>query len=153
MGIDPVTHEPLNKEETKTSESSSHSDHSPNNHEVKSQETNDNNPSSEENSICSPAENLSNDESNLLSLCDDDLLMSCLWGDEETPIIDEISWDFPAAGPDFNNSNSSITSWDETCSWLLDCQDFGVQDFGVDCFNDVEVMMNTLNTIDMDKKY
>jgi len=153
MGIDPVTHEPLNKEETKTSESSSHSDHSPNNHEVKSQETNDNNPSSEENSICSPAENLSNDESNLLSLCDDDLLMSCLWGDEETPIIDEISWDFPTAGPDFNNSNGSITSWDETCSWLLDCQDFGVQDFGVDCFNDVEAMMNTLNTIDMDKKY
>ncbi|RVX15568.1 Protein ODORANT1 [Vitis vinifera] len=36
-------------------------------------------------------------------------------------------------------------------AWLLDCQDFGIHDFGIDCFNDIEV--NSLNTLEMGDKH
>ncbi|KAK3041060.1 hypothetical protein RJ639_026857 [Escallonia herrerae] len=146
MGIDPVTHEPLNKESTmatETSSSNSHQSPEPQNHDhLPLTESKDGPASSEENS-CSPAENCSGDESRLL----DDPLISYLLEDEP-PLVDS-SWElnFPGAGQNFD---VGVPSWDETCAWLLDCQDFGVHDFGFDCFNDVEV--NTLNELEMGNK-
>ncbi|XP_057513979.1 MYB-like transcription factor ODO1 [Actinidia eriantha] len=129
MGIDPVTHEPLNKE-AKATETTSHADH------LQLQEPNDNNIRSSENSSSSPSDhhNFSSDESNFLSIGDDPLT-SCLWG-VETPQLVDPSWEFPGL-------------WDENFAGLLNCQDFGIQDFGIDCFDDVEAM-NSLNTLGTD---
>ncbi|PSS09757.1 hypothetical protein CEY00_Acc12672 [Actinidia chinensis var. chinensis] len=129
MGIDPVTHEPLNKE-AKATETTSHADH------LQLQEPNDNNIRSSEKSSSSPSDhhNFSSDESNFLGIGDDQLT-SCLWG-VETPQLVDPSWEFPGL-------------WDEDFAGLLHCQDFGIQDFGIDCFNDVEVM-NSLNTLGSD---
>ncbi|CAL5437117.1 unnamed protein product [Camellia sinensis] len=148
MGIDPVTHEPLNEEskptEASSTSSSSRADHSPeskNNH-LQSQKTDNGIPNSEENSSCSPlTENCSGD---------DPLMSSFLWGNESIPLVDG-SWEFPSDGLSFNDNNIGLPSWDEDCAWLLDCQDFGIHDFGIDCFSDVEVI-KTLNTLEMGNK-
>ncbi|XP_052211211.1 MYB-like transcription factor ODO1 [Diospyros lotus] len=144
MGIDPVTHEPLKKEAKPAEEHSSAADnnqHLPesNNsiidHVQTSQETKDNIP-------VIPEENCSSDESQLLeNISIDAPALNCLWSDE-TDLLNDPTWNF--------NTNG-LPSWDESCAWLLDCQDFGVQDFGIDCFSDFEVM-NTLNTLEMGNK-
>ncbi|XP_057511092.1 MYB-like transcription factor ODO1 [Actinidia eriantha] len=135
MGIDPVTHEPLNKEAEETEASN-----------VELPELNGSLPSSED------TENCSGDEStHLLSICDkiDPSLMNCLWGDDiSNPLVDP-SWELPCAG--INHNLDGFPSWNEDCAWLLDCQDFGVHDFGMDCFNDVGVM-NNLSTLEMGNK-
>ncbi|GFZ06969.1 myb domain protein 85 [Actinidia rufa] len=139
MGIDPVTHEPLTKDSKETEEG-------------QLQEINSNIPNSEDNSSCSQPENCSSDEStHLLSICDkiDSSLMNCLWGDEiSNPLVDP-SWELPYAG--INHNIDCFPSWDEDYAWLLDCQDFGVHDFGIHCFNDVGVM-NNLSTLEMGNK-
>ncbi|XP_059642948.1 MYB-like transcription factor ODO1 [Cornus florida] len=147
MGIDPVTHEPLQKE-AKATETSSHADDClPESGNHSSQLPEANGTASSENSG-SPTENCSGDESHLFdnTVCDNDPLMSCLWG-EETSLVDG-PWEIPTTGQNFDNT--SLPSWDENCSWLLDCEDFGIHDFGLDCFNDFEV--NTLNTLEMGNK-
>ncbi|KAJ1416037.1 SANT/Myb domain [Sesbania bispinosa] len=148
MGIDPVTHEPLNKQAS-SQDSSSPSEHLPqagNSHEVKENDGVFFN--SEENSSSSPAENSSGEESLLLdSICSDDSLMNNLWLDE-TPLMDAF-WD---STPKVENTNNdlSLPSWEDTCAWLLDCQDFGVHDFGLNCFN--EIKSNAPQTIGMEEK-
>ncbi|KAA8522277.1 hypothetical protein F0562_012950 [Nyssa sinensis] len=147
MGIDPVTHEPL-QEEARATKTSSQADHSPESDNQHEQLPENNGTASSENS-CSPTENGSSDESHLLdSICDNEPLMSCLWEDE-TPLVDP-SWELPPAGQNINNVG--LPSWDENCAWLLECQDFGIQDFGFDCFNDVGVL-NTLDTLEMGNKH
>lgn len=145
MGIDPVTHEPLHKEETYSPiDSSTQLDQSPaqtKNNESQLSENND--LASSENSS-SPTEFLSGDESNLpSSICDqlDDSLISYLFEDENPGLV-YAPWEFSAAAQNFNN----VSSWDESCAWLLDCQDFGIHDFGFDCYNEVE--MNMINQFD-----
>lgn len=167
MGIDPVTHEPLNKQEAA---SSSPAQHLPqpagnNNHLVVMKETDDRVPNSEENSSSSPAaeaENSSSGEesSSLLldNICSDDSLMNSLWLDE-TPLVEAL-WDTNnnnttppiIAAETENNTKVDMgfvvpSNWEDTCAWLLDCQDFGIHDFEFNCFNEIE--SNALQAIGM----
>ena len=48
------------------------------------------------------------------------------------------------------NSNMGLPIWEDNCAWLLDCQDFGIHDFGFNCFSEVET--NVLQAIGMDRK-
>ncbi|KAK1384836.1 MYB transcriptional factor [Heracleum sosnowskyi] len=153
MGIDPVTHEPLRKEEETNSQKEilSQPFESPAETEnlvTPTHHTND--MASSENSCTPTDQNSSGDESNSLSaICDqiDDSLISYLFEDD-TPGLVDAPWEFPAvAKENFNNVETVLPSWDESCPWLLDCQDFGIQDFGFDCFNDVE--MNMLTQLDV----
>ncbi|KAF8380460.1 hypothetical protein HHK36_027946 [Tetracentron sinense] len=130
MGIDPITHEPLHKQ-ANTHEISSLTDDQPesSNHNLQVPET-DGHVNSNDNSS-SPTENCSGDESRSLDIkMDDDPLMSCLLGDD-APLVDA-SWKFPAAGDDYNDVGLSF--WDY--------QDFGVQEFGFSCLDNM--VMNTL---------
>lgn len=151
MGIDPITHEPLNKQTTsQDSTNSSPADnfpHAENNHEVKG--TDGVVVNSEENSSSSPAENSSGEDSLLLdSICSDDSLMNSLWLDE-TPLVEALwEWDNTTViEENTKNDMSFVPSWEDNCSWLLDCQDFGIHDFGFNCFNEKE--SSTIQTIDM----
>ncbi|TKY70859.1 ODORANT1 protein [Spatholobus suberectus] len=147
MGIDPVTHEPLNKQ-VSSQDSSSPAEHLPqadNTHQV---EKNDGVLNSEENSTSSPAENSSGEESLLVdSICKNGSLMNSMWLDE-TPLMDTL-WDIT---PKVENTNydMGLPMWEDNCAWLLDCQDFGIHDFGFNCFSEIE--SSTLQTIGMDRK-
>ncbi|TYG77473.1 hypothetical protein ES288_D03G197700v1 [Gossypium darwinii] len=137
MGIDPVTHEPLNKE-AKAAE----------NH---ISETDGVGADSLEDNSSTPTENCSSSvgSNSLDKFCNDESLLSSLCMNDEPPLIDA-SWDInlPAGGETYNGI--SLPSWEENCAWLLDCQDFGINDFGLDCLNDIE--LNTMNTLEMGDK-
>ncbi|KAE8694579.1 Protein ODORANT1 [Hibiscus syriacus] len=142
MGIDPVTHQLLNKE-AKPQQTSSHAHH----HSAHIHITDDQgigaSSSEDNNSSTTPTE-----DSNLLdTICNDESLLNSLWMDDEPPLVDA-SWTSIPAG-ESNSNMSSLPSWDN-CSWLLDCQDFGVNDFGFDYLNDIE--LNTMNTLGMGDK-
>lgn len=154
MGIDPVTHEPFHKETKAEESNSSQADNlrESSNHQMV--ETDPGNNNLEENSR-SPTENSSNDDSSsslLENLCSDDsILLNSLWMDE--PALVDATWNNipPAASQNINDIG--IPSWeDNSCSWLLDCQDFGIHDFGFDCFSD-NIELNTLNTLEMGDKH
>lgn len=162
MGIDPVTHEPLHKDEAMD-------DHQDNNKEITSpNDTNNNNlppqsdhqnhhdqsdsnmNSSEDNSSSSLSQaeinSSSGDESLLLdSICNDDSLMNSLW-------VDSL-WSSCPPNNEHQKFNDMglLPSFDDNCAWLLDCQDFGIHDFGLDCFNDIE--LNALNNLEMGDKH
>nr|AAF22256.1 myb-related transcription factor [Spuriopimpinella brachycarpa] len=145
MGIDPVTHEPLHKEETNSQKEillqPFQSPAETENHVPPIPHTND--MASSENSCTPTDQNSSGDESNSLSaICDqiDDSLISYLFEDD-TPGLVDAPWE------NFNKVDMVLPSWDESFPWLLDCQDFGIQDFGFDCFNDIE--MNMLTQLDV----
>ncbi|KAI3453607.1 hypothetical protein Pfo_010270 [Paulownia fortunei] len=151
MGIDPVTHEPLHKEtENSQSPAADNFPESEKIHQLELPEANNNigTASPEENS-CSPTDqNSSSDESNLpdSNLYENDPLISCLFRDDPPDQL-QVPWELPS--PCVENFNSfCATSWDDNCSWLLDCQDFGIHDFGLDCFNDMETN-NALNSLEM----
>lgn len=161
MGIDPVTHEPLSKQETPNNEEEPQSclnDHlqdSDNNHSQLPETDGGTKSEYSSSSSSSMAENcLIDHESQLLeSISNDDSLLNCLWGDEPS-LVDASPWKFPTASHDeslmTNNINNGVPSWeDDNCAWLLDCQDFGVHDYGFECFNDVDQFMNSLNTLEM----
>ncbi|KAJ0104523.1 hypothetical protein Patl1_18572 [Pistacia atlantica] len=98
-----------------------------------------------EDNSSSQTENSSSDDPRLLeSICNDDSLLNSLWMDEP-PFVDGTPWNNQP--PPQNISNMSLPSWEDNCSWLLDCQDFGIHDFGIDCFSDIE--FNTLTTLEM----
>ncbi|KAE8712851.1 Protein ODORANT1 [Hibiscus syriacus] len=142
MGIDPVTHEPLNKE-SKPEESSPHAENSADNNITENDGSITN--SSEDNSGTTPTVNFSTtDDSSLLdSICNDETLLASLWLDE--PALADASWNgaTPATETCYSNE-SSLPSWEDNIAWLLDCQDFGIHDFGFDCLND-----NGFNTMNM----
>ncbi|KAK2356042.1 hypothetical protein P8452_75964 [Trifolium repens] len=150
MGIDPITHEPLNKQAASQDSSSSPAENlsqPDKNHEEKEI---DGIVNSEENSSSSPTENSSGEESLLLdSICSDDSLMNSLWLDE-TPLVEAL-WEMDTTPiieiENTKNEMNFVPSWEDNCSWLLDCQDFGIQDFGFNCFNEIE--SSTLQTIGM----
>lgn len=153
MGIDPVTHEPLNKQATSISQDSSstpseHLPDQPDNNIDRVKETDLGVQNSEENSSSSQAENSSGDDSLLLdSICSDESLIDSLWLDE-TPLVEAL-WDTTPKVENINNTNNMglLPSWEDNCAWLLDCQDFGIHDFGFNCFNEIE--SNALQTIGM----
>lgn len=130
MGIDPVTHEPLNKEEKHT-ESSSPQPIENNNHAAE----NDASANSDDNS------------SSMLALLNTLLL-------DEAPLADASSWGI-INPPENGNCGSMATALpfgeEDSYSWLLDCQDFGIHDFGFDCLND-NIELNAMNTLDMGDK-
>ncbi|GAB2300895.1 hypothetical protein Dimus_034932 [Dionaea muscipula] len=158
MGIDPVTHEPLKSNDDQQSPSQDHQEHyqsssSSTNTCIESiketQETMVNSSSRDEafdhnhSATTRAAENNNTtsdqDESNLIDIiCNDDELMKCLWGDD-------LPWE------DDQNQNLDnllgLPTPDRDISWLLDCPDFGIQDFGLDCFNAIDQGMNILHTI------
>lgn len=145
MGIDPLTHEPLNKQAASQDKSSAaqHFPQSGNNHQLKEA---DGVLNSEENSISSP----SGDESLLPeSICSDESLMDSLWLDE-TSLMDAL-WG-STSEPDAENTTNDIalTSWEDNSAWLLDSRDFGVHDFGFNCFSEIE--SNTLQSLGMEEK-
>lgn len=155
MGIDPVTHEPLRKDEAST-EGQATSDHRANNgdgdhdHHQPAGKLEASNVQQEKQETCdyhmfsndnpsSQAENYSTDESRSL---DDDLLMSYMWSET---FLDDTSWKFPDTTTkeeygEFGFSSSS----DENTSWLMDYQDFGDGEFGLGCFskNDINAVLD-----------
>ncbi|KAK7265519.1 hypothetical protein RJT34_33139 [Clitoria ternatea] len=152
MGIDPVTHEPLNKQATSQNSSTSPAEHLPqagnNNNNInnldEAKETNHEILNSEENSSSSLAENSSGEDSLLLdSICSDDSLYDSLWLDE-TPLVEAL-WDTTPKPQ--NNDMNFPPSWEDNCAWLLECQDFGIHDFG---FNDIK--SNALQTIGVEEE-
>ncbi|KAI3689638.1 hypothetical protein L2E82_47602 [Cichorium intybus] len=154
MGIDPVTHESLQKEteEIKTSSSSEKCLQESRKHHPSSPLGSANTQeSSEENSSSTPSENslTINDyetETMFESLCEDQMLLSHLLSENEPSFMDTSAWELPNNGPMFNNHANGFSSWDDCTTWLLDCQDFGVHDFGLDSLNDVEIdILNTGN--------
>lgn len=143
MGIDPVTHEHLNKQATSQQDSTTTTENFPqptagNNNHDQVKETDHGVVNSEENSSSSsPAENSSggSEESLLLdSICSDDSLMDSLWLDE-TPLVEAL-WDTTPIAE--NNNMNFVPSWEVNCDWLFDCQDFGIHDFGFNSFNEIE---------------
>ncbi|KAK4365244.1 hypothetical protein RND71_016602 [Anisodus tanguticus] len=168
MGIDPVTHEPLIKEENSLDQPIPESDQNKNNghqqvvvvlestsvtavatsSELDNSSTSSSS-SSSENSFCIT------DESKLIldTLNENDPVLSYLLEANDAPPLIDSSWELPVKSFDNINNNNNMTSWDdESFNWLLDCQDFGIHDFGFDnCFNDVE--LEVFNTIyDMENK-
>ncbi|KAK3434540.1 MYB-like transcription factor ODO1 [Eucalyptus grandis] len=164
MGIDPVTHEPLNKPQKTPSEhdpeaslSSSQADptsespantHQPNNAHADEYNSSSSSPSA------SSAENCCSgrDESTVLLeyICsggggDDDqsFLMDSLWVDESQPAgpptFDVSPKENPSGGGG-GDVAGFFPSWpdeNESFSWLLGGQDYGIHDFdGFDCFGD-----------------
>ncbi|KAF8412395.1 hypothetical protein HHK36_000359 [Tetracentron sinense] len=122
-----------------TQEISSPTDHQPesDNQHLQLPETDDH-VNSEDNSS-SPPENCSGDDSRSLDINADDPLIS--WLLEDATPLEDTSWKFSAAGDDDNSVG--LPSWEENCTWLLDYQDFGVQEFGFGCFNmDMDMDMN-----------
>ncbi|XP_068649690.1 MYB-like transcription factor ODO1 [Aristolochia californica] len=120
MGIDPITHEPLQA----TQDSSSTITVLPESDQLgyQSMET-DSQLTSEENS--SPPENSSSNELRVQGgYSDEDPLMSSLWGDE-IPLVDA-SWKFPSAENDY--SSVGVTTWEDNCEWLLDYQALGIEE-------------------------
>ncbi|CAN4127553.1 unnamed protein product [Withania somnifera] len=165
MGIDPVTHESLNKEENIIDQSIQESDQNKNNgHQqvvVVPESTSVNaaatsselDNSSTSSSSASSSENSCNESRLILDMFNkDDPLLSCLLEiDNSHPLI-EASWELPIKNF-YDHNNNMIPSWDdESFNWLLDCHDFGIHDFGIDnCFNDVQ--LEVFNTIyDMENK-
>ncbi|KAL7160312.1 hypothetical protein ABFS83_01G085600 [Erythranthe nasuta] len=161
MGIDPVTHEPLRNETTNKENSN---DNDPKNTQSHTPQGTSPGPengtlspegavapsgaSLEENSYNSPASTDQNstssedNESNNEKLYENDPLISCLFNDED-PII-ESPWELllQAHSNQQGNLDSfwAMMPWEENCPWLLDCQDFGIHDFGFDSFNDLEMV-------------
>ncbi|PHT58073.1 Protein ODORANT1 [Capsicum baccatum] len=160
MGIDPVTHEPLIKEENPTDQPIQESDQNKNNDHQQvvvvtagatSSELDNSSTSS---SSASSSENSCNESKLVLdTFKENDPLLSCLLEADDAPPLIDSSWELPVKSFDNNNNNNMTSSWDdESFNWLFDCQDFGIHDFGFDnCFNDVE--LEVFNTIyDMENK-
>ncbi|CAJ1928315.1 unnamed protein product [Sphenostylis stenocarpa] len=147
MGIDPVTHEPLNKK-VSSQDSSSPAEPLPQVHKIHQVKENGGVLNSEENSSTSPPENSSGEESLLMdSICSDVYLMNSMWLDE-TPLVNTL-WDSTLKLENENNG-MGLPMWEDNRPWLLDCQDFGIHDFGFNCFSEIE--SNALHTVGMDRK-
>ncbi|KAL7123254.1 hypothetical protein ACP275_01G094000 [Erythranthe tilingii] len=160
MGIDPVTHEPLhneitNKENSDDNDPKNTQSHTPqgtlpgpeNGTPSPEGATTPSGASLEENSYNSPASTDQNstssedNESNNEKFYENDPLISCLFNDED-PII-ESPWELLQAHSNQQGNLDSFWAmmpWEENCPWLLDCQDFGIHDFGFDYFNDLEMV-------------
>ncbi|KAJ6714613.1 TRANSCRIPTION FACTOR MYB8-RELATED-RELATED [Salix viminalis] len=151
-GIDPVTHEPLQKEARPEESSSSHADILPESSNNNVTQENDGIVINSDDNSRSPAENSSSPEDSILldSICNDEILLNSLWMDEP-PLVDA-SWNsiVPPAAANIND-DMGFPSWEENHTRLSDCQDFGVHDFGFDCFDSME-FISAHNTLEMEHK-
>ncbi|KAL9249367.1 MYB-like transcription factor ODO1-like protein [Drosera capensis] len=155
MGIDPVTHEPLIKEQRSPDKENSRNQFSSSttNVDISSstgleasaesnkeesetmtktlQETYTNSPQLLENSSSTTNDHDLDDLSLIESICNDDELMKCLWGDDDD--LDDSTWKLPL-GDDNSGTMIELPPCEEN-SWLLNCPDFGIHDFGFDCLD------------------
>ncbi|XP_054810115.1 MYB-like transcription factor ODO1 [Prosopis cineraria] len=133
MGIDPVTHEPLNKEAT-SQDNSSPAEHL-------SQSDRDHHQlivhNSKENSISSPTENICGDEHLSQDINRSDDLLSNDLRPDETSLVDAL-WESISSDAQNTNYDLALSSCEDSSSWLLDSQDFGVHDFSFNCINEIE---------------
>lgn len=139
MGIDPLTHEPLNKEATPQHNHDDHHDLEVNHEESQKLCSH---VSSSDNSNA-PTENSSTDESRSTSdPGDDDLLMNYIWS--ETIFLDDSFWNIsPETSGSYGNFGLP-SSEDNSDRWLLDYKkDFGDDDFGLGCFSDMDMNSGT----------
>ncbi|CAI0413632.1 unnamed protein product [Linum tenue] len=185
MGIDPVTHEPLNKDESVEEYNKNDDEIIPDDVQeivtgslqpqqtllvdaYQKSDTNDSSPktdnSSSNNDSSSSSSSLSSSSSSSIlldNICNDDgLLMSSLWLDEPL-LVDPFTNHHPptlvttneTANPEITTTTTTTTypSWEDSCSWLLDCQDFGIQDFGFDSINDDDIDLSILSALQMEE--
>ncbi|XVE58699.1 hypothetical protein DITRI_Ditri04bG0189800 [Diplodiscus trichospermus] len=150
MGIDPVTHEPLQKPDTpqEATSSSCQSKDEPiidPNHQRLELSKSPGHVSSTTDDRRPPTENSSTDESRSLSdsgCSEDDPLINSIWSDQA--FLDDLSWNFP--GPDSREEYSEL-GFSSSFSWLLDYQiGDDHQSFGYGGFNEID--MNSLVHID-----
>ncbi|KAI7743076.1 hypothetical protein M8C21_014219 [Ambrosia artemisiifolia] len=138
MGIDPVTHQPVPKEIQTSETSSPHNELGPMSENNLSQafESTNNSGISKENPSFPQSRNSSSvddEPKNLFqTLCDDEKMLSYLLGDNEPLLLDASNWELPDDDKRSKNCKDVLSSWDDCTTWLMDCQDFGVNDFGLD---------------------
>jgi myb proto-oncogene protein len=142
MGIDPLTHEPLTKEATPQH------NHDDDHHDLQviheeSQKLCSHVSSASDNSNAPTDQNSSTDESRSTSdPGDDDLLMNYIWS--ETVFFDDSLWNI---SPEISGSYGNFglpSSEDNSDRWLLDYEkDFGDENFGLGCFNDMDMNSGT----------
>nr|GMD99785.1 protein ODORANT1-like [Ipomoea batatas] len=148
MGIDPVTHEPLIKDTTDPTSDKG-------NGQLQVQVVPEGTPptapnlTSEDLSSPSTSENSSitstNDDSQLVldTMSDNDPLLSSLLENNAPPV--DLTWSLSDDQMIFDNL--TIPKLDENFAWLMDCQDFGIDDFGYECSNNLDVnILSTVNT-------
>ncbi|KAK4797037.1 hypothetical protein SAY86_029363 [Trapa natans] len=63
--------------------------------------------------------------------------MKGLWWDEANPIVDA-SWNMQVP-----------STWEDNWPWLLDCEDFGVHDFGIDCSRSMDMETVESSTLEV----
>lgn len=179
MGIDPVTHEPLSKDDSPDNPnpqnqlSSSSSNNNNNNSDISTAESLTNQAQSSSSDTNTTVNNSmifednsgnsslmmeissssgSDDQSNaslIETISIDDAPLSCLWdGNDDFPWKNLPSSYANQQGFESSVGISNLPTWEDDSSWLLDCQDFGIQDFELDCFNDTEIV-NTFDALDM----
>lgn len=158
MGIDPVTHEPLNKQESpQESIVPCHTNYDQPNFNADGQQVLPQNcghassSTTDNSSTTTPTENSSVDEcigsSEPNSTTDSDPLMSCIWSEV---FLDDSSWNFQATrGGDYSEFGlSKSSSEDSNSPWVLDSKDLGDEFFGLSCFSDMD-----LSILDMGGKH
>ncbi|XVF50668.1 hypothetical protein PTKIN_Ptkin04bG0120500 [Pterospermum kingtungense] len=147
MGIDPVTHEPLQKPDAPQESNSQTDNDQPNQLELPN---NCGHVSSTTDEFNSPTENSSTDESRSSSSesgNDDDSLMNLMWSEA---FLNDLSWNFPC--PDSMEEYTEFgfnSSEDNSFAWFLDYQNTGCdhQSFGFGGFSEIDI-----NSLDMDGK-
>ncbi|KAK9292414.1 hypothetical protein L1049_020383 [Liquidambar formosana] len=143
MGIDPITHEPLQKQATNSEEMPTHANDQPQFDLGQHEMPKDYGHITSNRNSSSPTENSSGDESRSSDpTSDDDPLMSYILSDT---FLNESSWDFPATTGEENSEFGLSSSSEENFAWLLNYKDFGDEDLGFGCFNDMDIM----NTLEM----
>ncbi|KAJ6386582.1 hypothetical protein OIU78_016493 [Salix suchowensis] len=150
-GIDPVTHEPLDKHGTPPeSIAPCHTNYDKPNFNADGQQVLPQNCghvssiTTDNSSTTTPTENSSVDERTGSSEpnSDDDPLMSCIWSEV---FLDDSSWNFQATREDYSEFGVSKSSSEHSNSpWVLDSKDLGDEFFGISCFSDMD-----LSAIDM----
>ncbi|XP_021286912.1 protein ODORANT1-like [Herrania umbratica] len=153
MGIDPVTHEPLQKPAATPQDATCQENGRPNldpNQLELPKNSGHVFPSTDESST--PIENSSTEESRSSSESgsDDDPLMNLIWSES---FLNDLSWNFP--GPDSREEYSELgfssSSEENSLSWLLDYPNIGDdlhQSFGIGGFSEID-----MNCLDMGGKY
>nr|WVD52784.1 transcription factor MYB8-like protein [Lagerstroemia excelsa] len=138
MGIDPVTHEPIQKE-VSSQEMASQPNAEQAKRDVSNQELL---PLSCHSSNCSLTENSSTDVCQQLDQNGDldDPLMSCIWSEV---FLDDSALNFTGASTDDFSVFASSPLEDDS-SWILNCKTFGEEIVRVDCFGNMD--MNMLET-------
>lgn len=121
MGIDPVTHEPLDKKSSPTTSRSTATS--------ESKSDNQKSTSHGEEGRTSSSQNHSSPPDQASSKTCQDQLASSLWEDD-LPIVDD-SWLLQTSEEDYS-SLMGPSPWDGNCEWLLELDhDLGLGDSGV----------------------